>query len=90
MEPSRQTLGFRAPRWRGKLSIPRHAHPIVRRLFEEMNEQQTVMEEVGKRAGLKPETLSNWRYRTNPKLDLIDAALNALDLELCVRKRKTP
>lgn len=90
MEASRQTLGLRAPRWRGRLSIPNHAHPVVRRLFEEMNEQNTVMAEVCERAGLKPETVSNWRYRTNPKIDLIDAALNALDLELCVRRRRTP
>lgn len=74
-------------RWRGKLPIPPHAHPMVRRLFREMNSQMTTIGEVAARAGLRPGTISDWRYRRNPKVGDLEAAFNVLDFELSVKRR---
>lgn len=74
-------------RWRGKLPIPRHAHPLVRRFFRELNEQKTTIGEVAARSGQRPGTISDWRYRRNPTLPSFEAALAALDLELSIRPR---
>jgi hypothetical protein len=74
-------------RWRGKLQWPRHAHPVVRRLYAEANEQRTTLSEIADRAGLRPSTISQWGNRNHPRLDQIEAALNALDLDLVVVPR---
>lgn len=77
-------------RWRGKINIPQHTHPVVKKLFEEANEQMTTITEIAGRASINRGTISDWRYRAMPTVDLLEAALNALDLELCVRRRKGP
>lgn len=71
-------------RLRGRLEIPAHAHPCVRGLFETMNHQRTTPAEVATRAGFGPGTLRSWRRRHMPLLDVFEAALNALDLELAI------
>lgn len=75
-------------RWRGKLPIPHHTHPLVRRLFREMNRQMTTLTEVAERAGIRRETISEWRYRYTPRVSDLDAALNVLGLELTVKSRR--
>lgn len=75
-------------RWRGKLPIPRHVHPLVRRLFVEMNQQKTTLTEVADRAGIRRGTVSDWRYRYTPRVADLDAALNVLGLELSVRSKR--
>lgn len=69
-------------RWRGKLPIPPHAHPIVRRLFEIMNSQQTLLREVSRRSGIAYDTISCWRTNRQPSLPNIEAALNAVGYEI--------
>lgn len=75
-------------RWRGQIPIPEHAPPLVKELIRYANDQQTTLREIGERGGLSWQTISNWRYRSVPSLDLFEAALNVLDLELCIRPRK--
>ena len=75
-------------RWRGKLPVPAHTHPLVRRLFQELNLQQTTITEVADRAGFRRGTISDWRYRQEPRVSDLDAVLNVLGLELTVRVRK--
>lgn len=75
-------------RWRGKLPIPQHAHPLVRRLFSEMNRQMTTLTEVAARSGYPRATISEWRYRHNPRICDLDAAFNVLGLELTVRHKR--
>jgi DNA-binding phage protein len=57
---------------------------LVRLLFEEMNRQQTTIAEVTVRAGISPQMMRDWRNRSRPKLDAIDAALNVIGLRLTV------
>lgn len=75
-------------RWRGKLPIPAHAHPLIRRLFVELNAQHTTVTEVAERSGLRRATISDWRYRQEPRVSDLDAVLNVLGLELAVRPRR--
>ena len=75
-------------RWRGKIPIPDHCHPLVRKLIAECNAQQTTISEVASRANLRRESISEWRYRRMPKIDNFEAALNAIDLELVIRERR--
>ncbi|MCO5059666.1 MAG: helix-turn-helix transcriptional regulator [Rhizobiaceae bacterium] len=75
-------------RWRGKLPIPHHTHPLVRRLFQEMNRQKTTLTEVAERAGIRRGTISDWRYRYTPRVSDLDAAFNVLGLELSVRPKR--
>ena len=71
-------------RWRGKVPIPAHAHPLVRKLIELANHDMTTMTEIAVRAGLRPETVSNWRYRNSPRIADLEAAFNALGYEIHV------
>jgi len=82
---------------RGRLTIPSHAHPLVRRLFEELNAQQTTIEELALRMNGSPrngpiapgvDTIRFWATRHMPRLDTFEAAVNVLDLELVLRKRR--
>lgn len=75
-------LGRRDARWRGNLTIPEHAHPLVRQLFELMNQEMIVMRDIAPKAGIQPCTISTWRYRSAPTLPLFQAALNALGYDL--------
>lgn len=73
---------------RGQISLPAHAHPLVRRFISELNEQQTTFAEVAARANVGVDTMRFWRWRHMPRLDVFEAALNAIDLELCIRPRR--
>lgn len=73
-------------RWRGKIPIPKHAHPLVRRLFCELNSQHTTITEVADRGGFRRGTISSWRYQYEPRLSDFNAVLNTLGLELCIRE----
>lgn len=73
-----------APRWRGRLPIPVHAQPLVRRFYREMNREKTLIQEIADRCGVAYDTISDWRYRRVPRLDNFIAALNALDLDLAI------
>lgn len=77
-------------RWRGKLDIPKHAHPLVRRLFEEANRQQTTLTEISERAGLRRGTMGQWGRKHNPRIDQLEAALNVLGLRLVVAEDDRP
>lgn len=77
-------------RWRGKLPIPAHAHPLVREFFGHLNREMTTMQEVSERAGLQRMTISGWGRDRTPNIVTFEAALNVLDLELCIRPRKVP
>ncbi|MET3648052.1 hypothetical protein [Phyllobacterium ifriqiyense] len=69
-------------RWRGKLPIPQHAHPLVRRFFSELNSQQTTLTEVAERGGIHRATMSDWRYSRCPTIANFNAALNVIGFEL--------
>lgn len=77
----------RATRWRGKLKPAAHTHPVVRQFFDLLNDEHACMCEVAARAGVRRGTVGDWRNRRMPRVDLIDAALNALGYRLAVVKQ---
>lgn len=75
----------RAARWRGKVPIPKKAHPLVRQLFKMMNADGITLRELAEMSGVGVKTLSDWRYRRAPTLALFIAAANALGMEVVMR-----
>lgn len=67
-----------------KLSIPQHAHPLVKRLFVEMNRHQIGVLDMAERSGVNKNTIKDWRTRTVPTVDNFLACLNVLGLTLSV------
>jgi hypothetical protein len=71
------------------LAIPQHTHPLIRGLFLEINAQRATLDAVAGRSGVSFDSLRFWRTRHMPRVDLLEAALNALDLELAIVPRGT-
>lgn len=70
------------------LKPPTLAHPIVRRMFDEMNHQQIGILDMAKRSGVNKNTLNDWRTRTTPSVANLAACLTVLGFELkAVRMR---
>lgn len=70
-----------------RFSIPDRLHPAVKRLFVEMNAQCVGPLDMSERSGVNKNTFKDWRTRTMPTVDNLDACLNVLGLELAVRER---
>ena len=64
------------------LSAPDKAHPLVRKLFAEMNRQQIGVLDMAQKSGVNKNTLKDWRTRTVPSVDNLSACLGVLGLEL--------
>lgn len=71
-----------------RLTMPTKAHPLVKRMFEEMARQQIGVLDLSERAGVNPNTLRDWRTRTMPTIDNLEACLNVLGLEMAARTRR--
>lgn len=74
----------------GRLSIPPHAHPLVRRLWMEMNRNRITVKDVAERAGIGQKTMNEWRKRRNPSVANLVACFNVLGLDLVVKERADP
>lgn len=70
-----------------KIRVPESTHPVVRRLFEEMNYQQIGLLDMAERSGINKNTLKDWRTRTTPTIDNIEACFNVLGLTLNVKHK---
>ena len=69
-----------------KLTIPKLAHPLVRDLFGEMNRQQLGVLDLADRSGVNANTLKDWRTRTVPTVDNLEACLAVLGLRLKIAR----
>ena len=69
-----------------RLTIPHHAHPLVRRMFEEMNHQRIGILDMADRTGVNKNTINDWKNRSNPQVQNLDACFAALGLQLTLRK----
>lgn len=61
-----------------RVTIPDHAHPLVRFVFHEMRRQEITYGEQADRSGLSRETLTAWRKRSKPDLESLEAVLGVL------------
>ena len=71
------------------LNIPERAHPMVRSLFQEMNRQQIGLLDMAERSGINKNTLKDWRTRTVPTVDNLEACLTVLGCELRIGRKRT-
>lgn len=84
LPPAVDRLGrFTAVRWRGRLVVPAHVHPLVRRLFDLLNDTGWCMTEVCRAAGLAEQTIKGWRVK-NPQIGTFEAALNVMGYRLAI------
>lgn len=66
------------------LSIPSNTHPLVTRLFQEMNRNQIGILDMSERSGVNKNTICGWKRRSIPNLDNIDACFVALGMKLTI------
>jgi len=64
------------------------AHPLVRQMFDEMNEQQCTQATMSERSGINKNTFRSWRTKAVPRIDDLEACLNVLGLEIVIRPIK--
>lgn len=62
-----------------------HSHPLVRKFVQIMHKHKTSFREVSSRTNIGVDTLRFWQGRHVPRVDLLDAALNAIGYELHIR-----
>lgn len=67
---------------------PEHAHPFVKRIYEETLSQQVLIKDLAKRSGVHIAVLREWKRRCGPKLLDIEAVLGVLGLELKIVEKK--
>lgn len=67
-------------------SPPVNAHPFARQLFDEMDRQQIGVLDMAERAGVNKNTVKDWKTRSVPSIDNLQACLNVLGLRLTVTK----
>lgn len=84
--------GYKVAAMRGRITVPAHVHPLVRRFFAAMKEARATFAEMDKAIGLGSGTVAGWTRARTPRLDTFIAALNAvgLDLRLVERARTDP
>lgn len=70
------------------LTIPEKAHPLIRRLFVEMNKNRIGLIDVSKRAGISCNTIKAWRTQRTPNIADLAACYGVLGLELVPKERK--
>ena len=71
-----------------KLTIPQHAHPLVRRLFEEMNKEQIGVVDISERSGVNKNTISGWRKKSIPSIINIEACFSVLGMEVSLTRKR--
>jgi transcriptional regulator with XRE-family HTH domain len=64
------------------MRVPEHTHPLVKKLFEEMNYQRIGILDLSERAGVNKNTINDWKHRSMPRLDNLDACYNVLGMKL--------
>lgn len=63
-------------------TIPEKAHPLVKRLFTEMNTREVTMLRLSIDSGVSIRAIDTWRRSHTPNLVSLEACFNALGLSL--------
>lgn len=69
-----------------KLIVPENVHPLVRRLFEEMNYQQIGILDMADRSGINKNTINDWKKRSVPNVANLSACYAVLGMELSLSR----
>lgn len=69
--------------WRlGRIPVPKHCHPLVKRIYEEANAQGFYLKDLGARSGITPDIISKWGHQRHPHLESLAAVGAVLGMEL--------
>lgn len=71
------------------LKVPDRAHPLVKRLYQEMNAQGVGLQQMSDRSGYTVDCLKDWRTRSSPNIRSLEACFNVLGYELKPVARNT-
>lgn len=69
-----------------RLAVPENVHPLVKRLFEEMNHQQLGILDMSKRSGINKNTINDWKRRSVPQVHNLAACFSVLGMELTIKR----
>ena len=68
-----------------RLSVPQNVHPLVKRLFEEMNKEQIGMLDMSERTGVSKDTIFAWKRRAVPNIVNLEACFTVLGKKLSIQ-----
>jgi len=60
--------------------------PIVRFIFDQIDQKKLSLKDLGRDAGVTGSTLSSWRTKTTPNVQTAEAVLNCLGYTLKIEK----
>lgn len=69
-----------------RITVPTCVHPLVRKLFEEMNRQQIGMLDMAERTGIGHSTMKHWKTMCAPSLANLEACYNVLGMKIGITK----
>lgn len=88
-KPGRKPRTVDGVRFRRHKPASSAAHPVIRRIFDEINEQRISYSVLADRVGLSRQTIESWRRaEVSPSLWLVENVLNAFGLQLSVTYMK--
>lgn len=67
-----------------KHSVPQNVHPLVKKLFEQMNQEQIGVLDMSERSGVNKNTINDWKKRSVPNIANLDACFMVLGKKLHV------
>lgn len=67
-----------------KHMVPSNVHPLVRKLFEDMNREQIGILDMSERSGVNKNTINDWKKRSVPNIANLDACFSVLGRKLHV------
>lgn len=66
------------------ITIPTNGPPLIRRLFQIINQRRFSVASLALRAGVQKDTIHGWRGKFSPTVANFEAVLNALGYELAI------
>lgn len=66
----------------------RNNSPLVRRMFELLQEQRMTEKDFSKRIGAHPDTIKDWRLRVMPRVHDVEACIDYLGYEIVLRRKR--
>lgn len=66
------------------ITIPTSGPPLIRRLFQIINQRRFSVASLALRSGVQKDTIHGWRGKFSPTLANFEAVLNALGYQLAI------
>ncbi len=67
------------------ISMPRKCHPLLRPMWQAIQQRGISYNELSKISGVDAHTIRNWRNGTSPTISNLEAVLNVVGFKLAVQ-----